>query len=349
MFQIIRSRVIEAVPLLLILSIVSFTMVRALPGDPVEALIGESTRDISREQLKYLRKEFGLDDPIPIQYSRWLLGWFGKGELGRSYQDNRPVLEVITERFPATILLTGAAIFLSFSLGIFWGLTLMIIRRGLKFLETTFISLTLFIYSIPSFLAGLAVIFLATYLDPLRSIPIFKSLEPSGSMNILSLIPFVLLPAISLAIGKSAKIALFIRALALDEINKSYVTTAVAKGLPQWKVLLFHVCKNCLPPVINLLALSLPALIGGSVLIETIFGWPGTGRLAVDATFGRNYPVMTCIVMIYGSMVILANLLADIITPMIDPRQSSNLLNSQKSTGTSEAFEGADAPRSVSR
>lgn len=338
MFQLIRTRVLEAIPLLLILSVISFTMIRALPGDPVEALIGESTRDISREELSYLRKEFGLDDPLPIQYSRWLMGWIGQGELGRSYQDNRPVLSVITERLPATILLAGAGISLSFILGTCWGVALLLVRRRLKQFEPVLISLTLFIYSVPAFLTGLSIIFLATYFEFLQPIPVFKPLPAVQGAPVLALIPFVFLPALSLALGKSAKLALFIRALAMDELGKNYVTTAIAKGLPYWRVVLFHVCINCLPPVINLLALSLPALIGGSVLIETIFGWPGTGRLAVDATFGRNYPVMTCLVMIYGTMVILSNLLADIITPIVDPRLGSSSVNDSSSSISSKAL-----------
>ncbi len=318
--QIIWKRFLQALPLLFILSVISFGLVRALPGDPVEALLGESTRDISREELAFMRKRFGLDDPLPIQYARWLMGWAGHGELGRSYQDNRPVLEVILERLPATILLTGTAIIISFSTGTVWGLVLVFIRSRWPLLEGILLTSTLFLYSIPAFLTALALVYLAADRPTLHFIPVFARLDLDRGSALVALLPFVLLPAFSLALGRAAKVALFIRSLALDEIERNYVTLAIAKGMPYFRVILVHVSRNCLLPVLNLLALSLPALIGGSVLIESIFGWPGTGRLAVDATFGRNYPVMTSLIMLYGTMVILGNLLADLIAPFIDPR-----------------------------
>ena len=321
-----------AIPLLLILSIVSFTMIRALPGDPVEAIMGESIRDISAQDLSYLRKELGLDDPMPAQYLHWLGGWVGQGELGRSYHDDRPVLEVIFERVPATILLVGLAITLAFSSGLIWGVFLVWIKVNSKFawLEGLLVSTTLLIYSVPAFLTGLLAIYLVTYISALHFIPVFRVVNIKAQEELIGLLPFAILPALCLALGRAAKVSLFVRSLALDEVNKGYVTMALAKGLPYFKVILFHVVRNCMIPVINLLALALPALCGGSILIETIFGWPGTGRLAVDATFGRNYPVMTCLVMLYGTMVILSNMLADMISPAIDPRLKDTLESSAK-------------------
>lgn len=293
-----------------------------LPGDPVEAMLGESPQNIDSQQLAFLRHEMGLDQPIPVQYGRWLGGWIGKGELGRSYQDGRPVLAVIAERMPATVLLVSISMSFSFSLGTAWGLVLAWLRLTdrLRWLEESLVAGSLALYSIPAFLVGIATIFVLTEVSALHWVPVFSALDLENKEALPALMPLALVPAIALGLPRGARVALFIRTLALDEISRNYVTMALAKGSSYSRVIAVHVLRNCLLPVVNLLALSLPALIGGSVLIETIFGWPGMGRLAVEATFGRNYPVSTCLVLIYGTMVVLSNLLADVLSVFIDPR-----------------------------
>ncbi|MGD9683480.1 MAG: ABC transporter permease [Candidatus Obscuribacterales bacterium] len=325
--QIIISRILQAIPLLFLLSVASFALIRMLPGDPVEAMLGESPRNIDPQQLAFLRHEMGLDEPIPVQYGHWLGGWIGKGELGRSYQDGRPVLTVIAERMPATLLLVFISMTLSFSLGTAWGLMLAWLRLTdrLRWLEESLVAGSLALYSIPAFLVGIVTISVLTGVCALHSIPVFCALNLDGQSALQALIPLALIPALALGLPRAAKVALFIRTLALDEISRNYVTMALAKGSSYSRVMTVHVLRNCLLPVVNLLALSLPALIGGSVLIETIFGWPGMGRLAVEATFGRNYPVSTCLVLIYGTMVVLSNLLADVLSVFIDPRLKDGL------------------------
>lgn len=316
-----------AIPLLFILSIVSFGLIRSLPGDPVDAMMGGNTRDIDPRELAYIRREYGLDQPLPKQYLTWLSGFAGKGELGRSYQDNRRVLVVIGERIPATITLVGVALAMSCTLGVSWGLFMAFIR--LKFrsasVEAPFVIAALMLHSVPAFFLGLMLIYLATFNTSLNRIPLFGCLGPDQTPDPASLIKFAVLPAFTLALNRSAKLALFVRSLALDEVGREYVTTAMAKGLSYFQVITRHVARNCMVPVINLIALSLPTLIGGSVLIETIFAWPGMGRLAVEATFGRNFPVMTTLIMIYGSMVVLSNLLADILQGFVDPRLAESV------------------------
>lgn len=301
-------------------------------------MIGQSPQDIPQEQVEILKEQMGLDAPLPVQYVRWLGGWVGRGELGRSYQDNRPVLEVIGQRIPATVLLLGTSMILSFSLGITWGLFLVWLRLTNKrrSLEDWLVASTLCIYSIPAFLIGLMAIFLVTWVDWLHFVPVFSPLEIGNGGSFLALLPFALLPAVVLGLSRGAKVALFIRSLALDEIPKNYVVLALAKGVSFDRVILIHVGRNCLLPIINLLALSLPALIGGSVLIETIFGWPGIGRLAVDATFGRNYPVGTCLILIYGVMVILANLISDLLSIVVDPRLKETDSQSKSGLGDNQ-------------
>lgn len=327
----VLRRCLAALPLLLVLSLVSFTLIHALPGDPVEAMMGKAVRDIDPRQLESLRREFGLDQPLYKQYLIWLGGWVGHGELGRSYQDGRKVLEVIAERVPATVALLGTSLLLSFGMGIVWGavmvLTRMNERSRLRPLEVPLVGMALISYSVPSFVIGIMVVFAISVVPSLEWVPLFGTLPPGGG-SLVELLPCALVPALVLSFGRAAKVALFIRSLALDEIGKNYVTLALAKGLNRRQVLLRHVTRNCLLPVINLMALSLPALFGGSVLIETVFAWPGTGRLAVDATFGRNYPVMTTLVMLYGTMVVASNLLADLLQIIVDPRlKESELAN----------------------
>lgn len=304
------------------LSVVSFTLIHSLPGDPLEAMIGGSARDVDPQELAEIRAEFGLDQPLVTQYLIWLKGWTGQGELGRSYQDNRKVLEVIWERIPATLTLIGMALVISFAVGLAWGLFMVWIRFKFRSttLESPFVVTALVFYSIPAFFVGLLAIYAVTVVPGFRAIPLFGPIGFDENLGPTSLFKFAILPALVLSLGRSAKVALFVRSLATDEISKPYVMLALAKGLAYHQVILRHVVRNCLIPVINLLALSLPALIGGSVLIETIFAWPGMGRLAVDATFGRNYPVMTTLVMFYGAMVVLSNLLADIGQSFVDPR-----------------------------
>lgn len=325
-----------AIPLLIVLSIVSFGLIRSLPGDPVDAMMGGNTRDIDPRELAAIRAEFGLDQPLPRQYLSWLKGFVGHGELGRSYQDNRKVLVVIGERIPATMTLVAFSLVLSFSNGLFWGLIMVLVRFKFKsrLFEAPFVGIALILHSIPAFFMGLVIIYLVTVLPSLHALPLFGPLRGDEEATPATLFKFALLPAVTLALNRSAKVALFVRSLALDELTRGYVTTALAKGLSYSQVVTKHVFRNCLVPIINLLALSLPTLIGGSVLVETIFAWPGTGRLAVEATFGRNFPVMTTLVMIYGTMVILSNLIADLLQGLADPRIAhSNIERSDTITG----------------
>lgn len=318
---------LSAIPLLIVLSVVSFGLIRSLPGDPVDAMMGGNTRDMDPRELNAIRAEFGLDQPLPKQYLSWLKGFIGQGELGRSYQDNRKVLVVIGERIPATLTLVGLSLLFTFTNGIIWGLLMVTVRFKFKnaLFEAPFLTTALLLHSIPAFFLGLLVIYVVTLVPTFHVIPLFGPLPGDQQATPANLVRFAFLPALTLALNRSAKVALFVRSLALDEITKGYVTTGLAKGLSYSQVVLRHVARNCLVPVINLLALSLPTLIGGSVLVETIFAWPGTGRLAVEATFGRNFPVMTTLVMIYGTMVVLSNLVADILQSLADPRIGQNL------------------------
>jgi peptide/nickel transport system permease protein len=314
------KRLIGTIPILLLLTILEFGLLRILPGDPVEVLLGSSEKDLSQQELAVIRHDLGLDRTLPEQYIAWFKE-VSKGNLGRSYRDGRPVSILITERLPATVVLVGSALIISVLLGTLWGAAMVWLgsSRVARLLDQLSASSALVLYCLPSFwLAFLLIAWLGATNWPYIQL---LGLHPPGQTGIC--LASLILPASILASRRSAKLALLVRASMNEEMDKEYVRTALAKGLSRAAILVRHVAKNSVGPVIAFLGLSVPALIGGSVLVEIVFGWPGMGRLAVDATFGRNYPVLLGLTLVYGTMVIVSNLAADIIHRLVDPRISS--------------------------
>lgn len=329
----IARRVLAAIPMLFLISLVSFTLMRALPGDPVDVMLGSAQKELPPADLQILRREFGLTESPVKQYMRWLEGWVksdtleSNNALGRSYRDGRPVKEVIFERVPVTLVLVGMALLLAFAVGPPLGALAALLNLSSKKRTDTLITGTLLtLYSAPNFwLAFLLLAALANQnVSALINLPVLGIHPPGEAATVASAVTYLALPALILAARRMAKVALYVRTLALDELGKEYVLAALAKGLSLREVIEKHVLKNCMIPVVNLFGLSLPTLIGGSVLIETIFCVPGLGRLMVESTFGRNYPVLLALVTLYGTIVILANLLADVLNSLIDPRVSAN-------------------------
>jgi peptide/nickel transport system permease protein len=334
LFEIIYKRLLAAVPLLLILSIVAFSIIKSLPGDPIDVMLGSAQREIPPEQLAHLRTEMGLDRPVPEQYLRWLYHVVAKGDFGLSYKDGRPVAEVIEERIPATLILVFVSLLIAFAFGIVWGLAMVWFRsRNAKsYIESALFSSAMIVYSAPSFWLALLAITLLANSTQFAGISLLGLHDPGEDATLLSMLRHALIPAIILASRRTAKIALFVRASTLDEMSKEYVVTARSKGLSRTAVLLRHVARNSLLPVASLVGLSLPALLGGSVLIETVFAWPGMGRLSVESTFARNYPVILALIMLYGVMVIVSSLLADIVQIILDPRISQGNADEQSTS-----------------
>jgi len=320
MFELIVRRCVSAVPLLFLVSVFAFLLIKAVPGDPVDVLLGTSEKDLPPAQVAALRQEMGLDQPLPKQYWSWLSGWWGAGELGRSYRDGRAVVAVIAERCPATISLVGTALVLASILGVGLGLLMAATSADGSggYWSRGLVILSLFFYSTPGFWLAFLVIFAVGTWIPW--IPVLGMHAPGQPVTFAGAVAHLILPALLLAMRRAAKIALLLRALVIEEMTRDYVLTARSKGLSNEAVLVRHVLKNSLMPVVALLGLSLPALLGGSVLIESVFGWPGMGRLAVEATFGRNYPLLLSLIVVYGGMVVASNLVADILYRLVDPR-----------------------------
>ena len=327
MLELLLRRCLQAVPLLAILSIVTFAAVLSLPGDPVDVLVGNAQKDMDTQEIQILRREFGLDKSPFEQYVLWLSNGVFKGNLGRSYKDGRPVVAIIRERLPSTVRLVATALLLAFGVGIFWGLAMVALKQSQlgKYFEAGLFVLALVLYSAPGFWIGFVALTLAGRMSIFGDIPLLAVHEagkpPVGATAFLSTLTYVLLPAAVLSLRRMAKIALFVRTATLNELSQEYVTTALGKGLSRIRVLTKHVLRNSLAPIINLAGLSLPSLLGGSVLIETVFAWPGMGRLAVESTFGRDYPMILALEMMYGGLVIVSNLAADIFELMTDPRR----------------------------
>lgn len=337
MLGIILKRCLQAIPLLLLLSILSFCLVKSLPGDPVDVLLGTAQRDVAPQQLQEMRHELGLDRSPIEQYVAWLSNWVLKGEFGRSYRDGRPVRHIIVERLPATLTLVGSALFLSFTIGTIWGLLMVFLSPRWRVITALLFGTAVFFYSAPSFWIGFLALGVVANNHWLSFVPVLGWHDP-GVPAALSwrTASHLLLPALVLSSRRTAKVALFVRASTSDELTHEYVTAALSRGLSRATVLIKHIGKNSLAPIISLFGLSLPSLLGGSVLIETVFGWPGMGRLIVDATFGRNYPVILALVMIYGALVVVSNLVSDLLQMMIDPR-------------TREQFDGGITVKGISK
>ena len=300
-----------------LLTIMTFALLHMLPGDPAEILLGSAEKDLSPQEVQAIRHELGVDKSLPEQYIGWLRQ-VERGHLGRSYRDGREVSEIISERLGATITLVGFALLIALVIGTGWGVAMVWLHSTTngKFLESIMVSGALILYCLPSFwLAFLLIGWIATTQFPQIKL---LAMHPPGESGID--LANLLLPALILASRRTAKFALLVRSSMKAELLKEYVRTAYSKGVPKAAIFLKHIGKNSLGPIIALLGLSVPALIGGSVLVETVFAWPGMGRLAVDATFGRNYPVLLGLTLVYGTLVIASNLAADVIHHLVDPR-----------------------------
>lgn len=279
-----------------------FLLLHLVPGDPVEAMLGESARPADRDAL---RQALGLDRPIAEQYVRYLTG-LSRLDLGRSFQDQRPVSEVLAERLPATLQLTLAALALALLLAIPLGV-LAAHRRGSAF-DDGAMAFSLIGLSMPNFWLGPLLILVFS---------LWLGWTPvSGSDRPLSLV----LPAITLGTALAAVLARMVRASVLEVLGEDYVRTARAKGLSALAVLHRHALRNAWLPVLTLVGLQLGGLLGGAVITETVFAWPGVGSLLVESIQARDFPVVQGCVLLISLVYVLVNTLTDLAYVWVDPR-----------------------------
>lgn len=304
------KRLVASLPIVLGASVLVFGIIHLIPGDPVATMLG---LEADQETINAMREELGLERPLPMQYFAWL-GNVLQGDLGRSIQSQQDVLPLVLKKIPATIELTIAALIVSLLIAIPSGIVSALYRNTwIDYAGTLF---ALFGVSVPSFWLGISLILLVS----LR----WGLLPPGGYVPFteapLANLRYVLLPAISLGMGLAGIVARMTRASMLEVLNKDYIRVSRAKGLSSRIVVLKHALKNALIPIITVVGLQFGTLLGGAVVIETVFAWPGVGKLAVDAILGRDFLVVQGVTFLVAIALIIINLLVDLAYVAVDPR-----------------------------
>jgi peptide/nickel transport system permease protein len=316
-------RILQSIPILFILSIILFLMVRAAPGGPLAA--AERNPNITKAQIDKLKEQLGLNQPLPVQYAKWMGNMVLKGDLGDSIKFRRPVAEMIAERIPNTLGLVGISFLVTLLIALPVGI--LSARKPYSFFDYFATTLTFIGQSIPVFWLGLALIlvFYVAIKNPLTGDPLF----PAGGMHTIGLegdwrdqLWHLVLPVVALSSGWTAWYSRFLRSNMLDVMHEDYIRTARAKGLRETLVFYKHALRNAILPLVTLIALDLPSLFAGALFVETIFAWPGMGRLFWDAARGRDYPVLLGVVMIDAVLIVVCNILADLLYGLLDPRVS---------------------------
>jgi len=314
----LARRLAASIGIVIAVVTLTFIVVHLAPGSPCR---GSSDRPIDPDVIARCETRHCLDCPLPVQYARYVAA-VARGDLGDSYLQRRPVTAALADAIPPTLLLVGAALAIDFLLGVAIG-AYQAFRRN-RWADVALTQTTLFLYSVPTFWLGLGLLLvLAVWLgwfpaggwrDP--------SLGPSTPwpLRAMDVLWHLTLPATTLGLVAAAGTARYQRAALLEVLSQDFVRTARAKGLAERRVVLHHALRNALLPLITLLGLSLPFLLTGAVLIESVFSWPGMGRLAAQAVAARDYPVITAAAIIAGIMVAVGNLLADLLYAAADPR-----------------------------
>lgn len=305
MLSYIRHQLLLAIPVLLGVSVLVFVMLSLAPGSAADIMVMSAGTGGSAEDLRKLRQSLGLDDPLPVQYGRFLVRAV-QGDLGRSIRTNRPVGEVIAEAMPNTIELAITSLLISVLLGVVLGI-IAGVRRG-TWIDSGSMALALMGWSIPNFFLG--ILLLLVFAVQLGWFPI------TGQGGLERLV----LPSLTLGLGSAGLIARLTRTEIVEQMGKEYVVTARAKGLQERVVILRHVLRNSLISVVTVIGLQFGRLLGGTVIIETVFARQGIGRVAVDALLARDMPVVQGSVLLLAIIFVLTSLAVDVAYGYLDPR-----------------------------
>ncbi len=312
MTQYILRRLLLMVPVAFLVSVMVFALLRISPGDPVLVYAGEE-RD--PESLAQLRHIYGLDQPLPVQYVSWI-AHAAQGDFGRSLRTRQPVSEAIVERLPKTLELGLAAFLISVTISLAVGTLAALKRNSPADLFAT--GFTIAGVSLPNFYLGIILILVFALA--------FRIFPPGGYSDFaadpLANLKRLVLPAVTLATASAAVNLRQVRSSLLDVLGQDYMRTARAKGLGERAVVVGHAMKNGLIPIVTLLGLQVGAIIEGAIITETIFFWPGVGRLAVDSINGRDYPVVQAIVLLSALSFMASTLVVDVLYAWLDPRIS---------------------------
>jgi peptide/nickel transport system permease protein len=310
----ILRRILISIPVLLGITLLTFAAYNLAPGDPIDAMIDPSVA-MDPVDLQNLRQSLGLDQPVFVRYGLWLSQAL-QGNLGFSYRTGEAVTQRITDRLPNTLQLTLTALLIAIGLGIPLGIV-----SALRQYSRLDYFLTFFAFSgisIPSFFLALGAIYILAL--KLKLFPSNGMGDPDADAYVIERVHHLLLPALVLGLDRVASFLRYTRSSMLEVLSQDYMTTAKAKGLAQIVRVWRHGFRNALISVITIVGLSLPALFGGSVIVETIFAWPGMGQMAITAVTQRDYPVLMGVALVTSIAVLISNLLADIAYAWADPR-----------------------------
>ena len=317
MTRYLAGRLLELIPLLLGLSAILFLILALAPGDPIDLMLATGPRTQSVD-LAQLKKAYGLDQPIPVRYVKWL-GRLLHGDLGWSLQDRTPVVDLIAERLPKSLALMGSGLLLAALVAIPVGVYAALRQYSLGDYAVSVVSFVGF--SVPLFWMGLGLIYLFSV--KLRWLPaggLASASAPAGVRGLVDVLLHLVMPMMVIAMYNMATLMRYTRSAMLEVIRQDYIRTARAKGLGERTVVLRHSLRNALLPVITVLALMLPGLFGGAPVTEAVFSWPGIGQLLVHAVLAGDLVVAQGVLLVLSLMILLSSLLADVLYALLDPR-----------------------------
>jgi peptide/nickel transport system permease protein len=316
MTRYIIQRILVSIPVFLGITLLVYGLYSLSPGDPVVNLVGiDQYSRMTPEQVQQIRAQFGFDKPWTVRYARWL-GKLLQGDLGYPLKGAKPVALQIRERVPSTLQLMMAALLLAMIVGIPVGIIM-----ALKQYSALDTALTIFVFaflSLPSFFVGLGFIYVFSL--KLDILPTYGMQTIGAPFSLIDRFRHLIMPAAILGLASAGTYARYTRASMLDVMRSEYVTTARAKGLRERTVVVRHIFRNALLPIVTIVAADLPALLAGAVITEQIFQWPGIGMLTIKRTSERDYPVLMGITVLTAVMILFSNLLADVLYAAVDPR-----------------------------
>ena len=323
MVKYIFKRLINLIPVVFIISVVIFGTVKAMPGDPVNAYLGAGSR-ATEAQKDSIRREWGLDRPLPEQYVTWVKNMVTKGDLGQSTKFKQPVADIIGEYVWNTFLLNVVALIIGIALSIPIGIR-QAVKKFSKF-DNFWTVFSLLGVSVPTFFFALLLVFYIAI--PTGALPVSGMRDASmaliGYDNIFQEIADVavhmILPVTVLVFSNFATFSRYVRSAMIDVINQDYVRTARAKGLKEKVVIYRHAFKNAMIPLVTLLGLYIPSLFSGAMILESVFAWPGLGKILVDAITNQDQAIMQACLLFSAILMVLGNLLSDVLYSVVDPR-----------------------------
>ena len=319
MARYIVKRLLLSIPILFGISLITFAVIHITPGGPT-VLQSQMNAKMSPDSIAKLKTLYDLDKPLPVQYLKWL-SRLARLDFGDSFNDNRPVTEKILERLPATLQLNLLSLLLLFLIAVPLGVYSAAKQNSV--FDRLFTSISFIGFSVPSFwLALLLMLFFGVWLQwlPISGMASVNSASMPPVLQVYDRIQHLILPLFVSIFGSIAGLSRYMRSGMLEVIRQDYIRTARAKGLPEREVLLNHALRNALLPVITIIGLSIPGLISGGFIFETIFAWPGMGRLAYESAMSFDYPVIMGVVIAGALLTLLGNLFADIAYAFADPR-----------------------------